>query len=96
MAKRFLEYVVHVCARAAGVSAGLLVMTDYRFYFLNSADRIEAAQHEELHSDAEAIAMAHTVLNGYTFTDAIEVWDAKRLVARMTRFTDRASTGTTE
>ena len=67
-------------------------MTDYRFYFLNAADRIEAAQHEELHSDAEAIARAHTVLNGYTFTDAIEVWDAKRLVARVTRFTERAST----
>jgi hypothetical protein len=70
-------------------------MTDYRFYFLNAAaDRIEAAQHEELHSDAEAIARAHTVLNGYTFTDAIEVWDAKRLVARVTRFTERVSTVT--
>ena len=66
-------------------------MTDYRFYFLNSADRIEAAQHEELHSDEEAIAKAQTVLNGYTFTDAVEVWDAKRLVARVTRFTQRAS-----
>jgi hypothetical protein len=71
-------------------------MTDYRFYFLNAPERTEAAQHEELHSDAEAIARAHTVLNGYIFTDAVEVWDAKRLVARVTRFTERASTVTKE
>jgi hypothetical protein len=49
-----------------------------------------------LHNDAEAIARAHTVLNGYTFTDAVEVWDAKRLVVRVTRLTERASTVTKE
>jgi hypothetical protein len=66
-------------------------MTDYRFYFLNAADKIEAAQHEELHSDAEAIAKAHTVLNGYIITDTVEVWDAKRFVARVTRNNARGS-----
>ena len=60
-------------------------MTDYRFYFLNAADKIEAAQHEELPSDAEAIAKAQTALNGYTITDTDEVWAAKRFVARVTR-----------
>jgi hypothetical protein len=60
-------------------------MDGYRLYFLSAADKIEAAEVYEVTGDADAIAWAYKALRTYAYTDAIEIWQAKRFVARVTR-----------
>jgi hypothetical protein len=60
-------------------------MATYRIYFLNEHDRINAAQPYELEDDADAIARGRELLKHFPHTDAVEIWQARRFIARISR-----------
>ena len=60
-------------------------MASYRIYFLNEHDRINAAQPYELEDDADAITRGRELLRQFPHTDAVEIWQARRFIARIAR-----------
>ena len=59
-------------------------MTGYRCYFM-SGDSIPAAQTFECADDAEVILKGWGLLETKPEHQAIEIWEGKRMVARLTR-----------
>jgi hypothetical protein len=60
-------------------------MRDYRLYCLDGAGKITSAEWLEADSDAEAVAAARALCKAVT----CEVWQRRRFVARIPRFTSR-------
>ena len=56
-------------------------MNEYRVYWFNAADHIEAAEDREWASDQEACSNTREMLGGF---QAVEVWCGARLIARIT------------
>ena len=60
---------------------GKAAMANYRCYFLNQLDRIQAAQILECAEDAEAVLKASELARAQSLI--IEIWNGARLVGRL-------------
>ena len=60
-------------------------MGAYRLYFVNSKDAFEGFESSEHLDDQDAIRHAHALLATHPHTDAVEIWAAKRMVAKVSR-----------
>jgi hypothetical protein len=58
-------------------------VTGYRC-FLMSGDKIQAVQTYECANDAEVVLKARDLLDSKPQHPAVEIWEGKRLVARLT------------
>jgi hypothetical protein len=58
-------------------------MADYRCYFVNNLDQIQAAQNLECREDAEALQQAGELAESQSLT--VEIWNGARLVGRLPR-----------
>lgn len=56
-------------------------MADYRCYFVNNLDQIQAAQTLECREDSEAMMQACQIAEAQSLT--VEIWNGARLVGRV-------------
>jgi hypothetical protein len=56
-------------------------MADYRCYFVNNLDQIQAAQSLDCSEDAEALVQAGALAQSQSLT--VEIWNGARLVGRL-------------
>ncbi|MEZ5830139.1 MAG: hypothetical protein R3D05_03075 [Dongiaceae bacterium] len=56
-------------------------MADYRCYFVNNLDQIQAAQSLDCSEDAEALLQASELAEAQSL--AVEIWSGARLVGRV-------------
>jgi hypothetical protein len=59
-------------------------VSGYRCYFM-SGEHIQAVQNFECADDAEVILKSSALLNAKPEHPAVEIWEGKRLVARLTK-----------
>ncbi|WP_119304293.1 hypothetical protein [Dongia deserti] len=60
-------------------------MADYRCYFVNNLDQIQAARMLECAEDAEAMLQAGELAESQSLT--VEIWNGARLVGRVPQAT---------
>lgn len=60
-------------------------MADYRCYFVNNLDQIQAAHNLICTEDAEAMQQASELAEAQSLT--VEIWNGARLVGRLARVT---------
>jgi hypothetical protein len=60
-------------------------MADYRCYFVNDLDQIQAARDLECAEDSEAMLQAGELAESQSLT--VEIWSGARLVGRVPRAT---------
>lgn len=60
-------------------------MADYRCYFVNNLDQIQAAQTLECREDSEAMLQAGELAEAQSLT--VEIWSGARLVGRVPQAT---------
>ncbi len=60
---------------------GKTAMADYRCYFVNNLDQIQAAQILECSEDSEALSQASELAEAQSLT--VEIWTGARLVGRV-------------
>jgi hypothetical protein len=58
-------------------------MADYRCYFVNHLDQIQAAQSLECSEDSEALLQAGLLAQSQSLI--VEIWNGARLVGRLPR-----------
>ncbi len=56
-------------------------MADYRCYFVNNLDQIQAAQTLACNEDSEALLQAGELAEAQSLT--VEIWNGARLVGRL-------------
>lgn len=66
-------------------------MADYRCYFVNNLDQIQAAQNLDCAEDAEAMLQATELAGAQSLT--VEIWNGARLVGRLPQAMPRERLG---